>query len=244
MAQGSPTLVIVGYGHAGRGLVDELIRMGTAGWRRIVVLDERPAGGTTARRSLSADAAGIAVHGGVRATRLDVAERRIVAGGVAISYDALVIATGAWPRPRVELAAGAGIACLDGILVDRHGRTRAPGVYAIGGCAAGDACDLAAVARQLGAPGATDTAAVPEPVDAQGSGPIVFGAAPPSDLLSLLVEAAAPASAWSESFRPALSAPSAAPADSAPPSRRTRNHVLHRLGRSDRPRRPVRSLCS
>jgi hypothetical protein len=164
MAQGSLTLVIVGHGHAGRGLVDELDRRGTAGWRRILVLDERPAGGSDARRSA------IAVYGGVRVVTLDALQRRVTAGGVALMYDALVLATGA--EAAVDLAAVAGLArgpC--GIAVDPAGRTSAPGVYAIGGCADRD-IDAAALLAAL----------------------TVLAPAPSSDLLSLLVESAALAS--------------------------------------------------
>ena len=47
--------------------------------------------------------------------------------------DAVLIATGA--RANDELAASAGLACDDGVLVDEFARTAAPGVYAIGDCA-------------------------------------------------------------------------------------------------------------
>jgi 3-phenylpropionate/trans-cinnamate dioxygenase ferredoxin reductase subunit len=46
--------------------------------------------------------------------------------------DVVLIATGA--RANDELAASAGLACDDGILVDESARTSAPGVYAIGDC--------------------------------------------------------------------------------------------------------------
>jgi 3-phenylpropionate/trans-cinnamate dioxygenase ferredoxin reductase subunit len=53
--------------------------------------------------------------------------------GAACTVDIVLIATGA--RANDELAACAGLACDDGILVDELARTSAPGVYAIGDCA-------------------------------------------------------------------------------------------------------------
>jgi 3-phenylpropionate/trans-cinnamate dioxygenase ferredoxin reductase component len=47
--------------------------------------------------------------------------------------DVVLIATGACAND--ELAASAGLACDDGVLVDEFARTAAPGVYAIGDCA-------------------------------------------------------------------------------------------------------------
>jgi 3-phenylpropionate/trans-cinnamate dioxygenase ferredoxin reductase subunit len=46
--------------------------------------------------------------------------------------DLVLVAAGA--RPQDELAAAAGLACADGILVDEEARTSAPDVYAIGDC--------------------------------------------------------------------------------------------------------------
>jgi 3-phenylpropionate/trans-cinnamate dioxygenase ferredoxin reductase component len=56
-----------------------------------------------------------------------------VSGGEDVAVDLVLIATGA--RANEELAASAGLACDDGILVDELARTSAPGVYAIGDCA-------------------------------------------------------------------------------------------------------------
>jgi 3-phenylpropionate/trans-cinnamate dioxygenase ferredoxin reductase subunit len=53
--------------------------------------------------------------------------------GETCTVDIVLVATGA--RANDELAAGAGLACDDGILVDELARTSAPGVYAIGDCA-------------------------------------------------------------------------------------------------------------
>ena len=183
VAQGSLSLVIVGYGHAGRGLADELDRRGTAGWRRILVLDERLAGGSDRRPAIE-------VHGGVRVTAVDTVQRRLVCGGVALMYDALVLAIGA--DPAVDVAPAAGLARgPGGITVDPAGRTSAPGVYAIGSCADGGdpvvvADDLASLAARID-PSGDSVAALP-----------CLAPASSSDLLSLLVEAAALASVCSE----------------------------------------------
>ena len=53
--------------------------------------------------------------------------------GEAFMADVVLIATGA--QANDELAASAGLACDDGILVDELARASAPGVYAIGDCA-------------------------------------------------------------------------------------------------------------
>jgi 3-phenylpropionate/trans-cinnamate dioxygenase ferredoxin reductase component len=55
-----------------------------------------------------------------------------LADGERVAADIVLVATGA--RANDELAAAAGIACEDGILVDAHARTNAPDVYAIGDC--------------------------------------------------------------------------------------------------------------
>jgi 3-phenylpropionate/trans-cinnamate dioxygenase ferredoxin reductase component len=52
--------------------------------------------------------------------------------GERIAADIVLVATGA--RANDELAAAAGIACEDGIVVDEHARTDAPDIYAIGDC--------------------------------------------------------------------------------------------------------------
>jgi 3-phenylpropionate/trans-cinnamate dioxygenase ferredoxin reductase subunit len=56
-----------------------------------------------------------------------------LAGGEKIAADLVLIATGA--RPNQELAAAAGLACDDGILVDEFSRTTDTAIYAIGDCA-------------------------------------------------------------------------------------------------------------
>ena len=56
-----------------------------------------------------------------------------LADGETLPADIALIATGA--RANDEIAAAAGIACEDGIMVDELARTRAPDTYAIGDCA-------------------------------------------------------------------------------------------------------------
>src|SRR5262249_36150531 len=52
--------------------------------------------------------------------------------GEALPADLVLVATGA--RANDDLAAAAGLACQDGILVDEFARTSAPDIYAIGDC--------------------------------------------------------------------------------------------------------------
>jgi|SRR5215813_11770487 len=56
-----------------------------------------------------------------------------LANGEHLAADLVLVATGAHAND--ELAAAAGLACQDGILVDEHARTGAPDIYAIGDCA-------------------------------------------------------------------------------------------------------------
>jgi hypothetical protein len=206
MAFGAPALVIVGHGPSGRGMVDEILRRACR--VRVLVLDEHPAGiGSTPVRWA---AAGVEVHRGVRVSAVDPVARRLIAGGVAISYDALVLATG-----RASLAATARLPVAGGaIATDTAGRTGAAGIFAVGSCAAAPA-ELATVAAAVAAalvsppahfPRGSDPAiALPPDVDPAGTAggddePTPFGAAPPSDLSSLLVAAAASASAWSSAL--------------------------------------------
>lgn len=65
-------------------------------------------------------------NGAVAAVTLD--------DGTRMEVDAVLVGIGV--RPRDELARAAGIACDNGIVVDVHGRTSAPGIWAAGDCAA------------------------------------------------------------------------------------------------------------
>ena len=68
----------------------------------------------------------LAIEGDERVTAVRISEvQRLPA-------DLVIVATGA--RANDDLAAAAGIACRDGILVDAFARTDAPGIYAIGDC--------------------------------------------------------------------------------------------------------------
>jgi 3-phenylpropionate/trans-cinnamate dioxygenase ferredoxin reductase subunit len=73
---------------------------------------------------LGAKILGIEHDGGGAAVRLEPDER--------ITADLVLVATGA--RANDEIARAAGIACEDGVLVDKEARTSAPGIYAIGDC--------------------------------------------------------------------------------------------------------------
>jgi 3-phenylpropionate/trans-cinnamate dioxygenase ferredoxin reductase subunit len=55
-----------------------------------------------------------------------------LADDTALPADLVLLAVGA--KPNDELAAAAGLACEDGIVVDQHGRTSDPAVYAAGDC--------------------------------------------------------------------------------------------------------------
>ena len=67
-----------------------------------------------------------AIEGDAQATALRLA------GGERIAADLVLVSTGA--RANEELAANAGLACEDGILVDEFARTKDESIYAIGDC--------------------------------------------------------------------------------------------------------------
>jgi 3-phenylpropionate/trans-cinnamate dioxygenase ferredoxin reductase subunit len=60
-----------------------------------------------------------------------VAQVRL-ADGTALPADLVLLAVGA--KPNDDLAAAAGIVCEDGVVVDEHGRTSDPAIYAAGDC--------------------------------------------------------------------------------------------------------------
>ena len=53
---------------------------------------------------------------------------------MAASHPADLVVIGIGVLPNVELAQAAGLACADGILVDQHGRTEDPWIFAAGEC--------------------------------------------------------------------------------------------------------------
>jgi 3-phenylpropionate/trans-cinnamate dioxygenase ferredoxin reductase subunit len=59
-------------------------------------------------------------------------ERVLLEGGEALDVDFVVIGVGVVPND--ELAAGAGLAVDNGIVVDEHGRTEDPNIFAAGDC--------------------------------------------------------------------------------------------------------------
>ncbi len=80
-------------------------------------------------------ARGAVIHTGVRVAALE-GEGRVscvrLADGEKVEADLVLVATGS--RANDDLAAGAGIACEDGIGVDGNAQTSLPNIYAIGDC--------------------------------------------------------------------------------------------------------------
>src|SRR3954471_7704215 len=80
-------------------------------------------------------ARGVDVRLGARLAAIEGAgrvEHVRLADGAALSADLVLLAVGA--RPNDDLAAAAGLACEDGVVVDEHGRTADPAIYAAGDC--------------------------------------------------------------------------------------------------------------
>lgn len=77
---------------------------------------------------------GIAVHSGLAASSIvhgPLEDTVVLADGTRIAADLIVLSTGV--RPATEIFEAAGIACVNGaIVVDAHGRTSAPDVWAVG----------------------------------------------------------------------------------------------------------------
>lgn len=80
---------------------------------------------------------GVEVELGARIERLEGEGGRVQAVVMADGrrYPADLVVVGIGVLPNAELAAAAGIACENGILVDEHGRTSDPRVFAAGDCA-------------------------------------------------------------------------------------------------------------
>ncbi len=79
---------------------------------------------------------GVAVRTGAEVVAFDGAGGRLTAvecaNGERVAADVAVVGVGV--APNVELAATAGLACDDGIVVDEHARTSDPNIYAAGDC--------------------------------------------------------------------------------------------------------------
>jgi 3-phenylpropionate/trans-cinnamate dioxygenase ferredoxin reductase subunit len=69
---------------------------------------------------------GTAIEGDAKVAQVRFAD------GTALPADLVLLAVGA--KPNDDLAAAAGVACDDGVLVDEHGRTSDPSIYAAGDC--------------------------------------------------------------------------------------------------------------
>jgi 3-phenylpropionate/trans-cinnamate dioxygenase ferredoxin reductase subunit len=78
---------------------------------------------------------GVDVRLGARLAAIEgdgkVAQVRL-ADGAALPADLVLLAVGA--RPNDDLAAAVGLPCQDGVVVDEHGRTADPAIYAAGDC--------------------------------------------------------------------------------------------------------------
>jgi 3-phenylpropionate/trans-cinnamate dioxygenase ferredoxin reductase subunit len=131
-------VVIVGGGYIGLEVASVVSREG----RNVTVLEaedrvlKRVTGpATSAFYDRTHRERGVDLRLGARLTAIDGEERATgvrLANGEHLAADLVLVATGA--RANDDLAAAAGLACQDGILVDEFARTGAPGVYAIGDC--------------------------------------------------------------------------------------------------------------
>jgi 3-phenylpropionate/trans-cinnamate dioxygenase ferredoxin reductase component len=132
------SLLVVGAGFVGAEVAASAVAMGC----RVTMLEAAP---TPLGRLLPPEVAavytalhrgrGVEVHTGVGVTGFarDGATGRVTATGTDgrhVTADAVVLAVGM--EPACELAAGAGLAVDDGIVVDEFGETSAAGVYAAG----------------------------------------------------------------------------------------------------------------
>lgn len=67
-----------------------------------------------------------AIEGGAKVSQVKLSD------GAELPADLVLLAVGA--RPNDDLAAAAGLACQDGVVVDEHGRTADPAIWAAGDC--------------------------------------------------------------------------------------------------------------
>ena len=67
-----------------------------------------------------------AIEGGAKVSQVKLSD------GTELPADLVLLAVGA--RPNDDLAAAAGLACEDGVVVDEHGQTADPAIWAAGDC--------------------------------------------------------------------------------------------------------------
>ncbi|MFL5107980.1 MAG: NAD(P)/FAD-dependent oxidoreductase, partial [Xanthobacteraceae bacterium] len=131
-------VVIVGGGYIGLEVASVVSREG----RNVTVLEaedrvlKRVTGpATSAFYDRYHRKRGVELRLGARLTAIEGEERATavrLASGERLTADLVLVATGA--RANDDLAAAAGLACHDGIMVDEFARTGAPEIYAIGDC--------------------------------------------------------------------------------------------------------------
>jgi rubredoxin-NAD+ reductase len=145
---GSVRVTILGAGLIGCEFADDL----AAGGHRVTVVDPNPlplsalaAPALSKGLQAALQARGVALELGTTAVlveRHDGALQVTLGNGKQVETDIVLSAVGL--RPDLRLAQQAQVQTARGILVDRHGRTSAPGVYALGDCAEYTADDGAA----------------------------------------------------------------------------------------------------
>ncbi|QIG98898.1 MULTISPECIES: NAD(P)/FAD-dependent oxidoreductase [unclassified Bradyrhizobium] len=133
-------IVIVGGGFIGLEVASSAARFG----KRVTMIEaasrllERAVSPVVSRFLLDRHVrAGVAVKFGTAVSAMIGEGGRVVAvelnGGVRLGADLVVVGIGGIAND--ELAIAAGLECANGIVVDEHGRTACPGIYAAGDCA-------------------------------------------------------------------------------------------------------------
>jgi 3-phenylpropionate/trans-cinnamate dioxygenase ferredoxin reductase subunit len=137
-AVGAERAVIVGGGYIGLETAATLTKLGLA----CTVLDAAPRLMMRVASPVLSEAMrrfheshGIAVRLGAQAARIDGGarvERVVCADGQTLQADLVIVGIGG--RPQVSLASAAGLTVENGIVVDAHGRTSDPHIFAAGDC--------------------------------------------------------------------------------------------------------------
>ncbi|WP_050631615.1 NAD(P)/FAD-dependent oxidoreductase [Bradyrhizobium viridifuturi] len=133
-------IVIIGGGFIGLEVASSASRLG----KRVTVIEaasrllERAVSPAVSRFLLDVHtSAGVAVKFGTAVSALIGTSGRVaaveLAGSIHLPADLVVVGIGGIAND--ELAAAAGLECANGIVVDAHGRTACPGIYAAGDCA-------------------------------------------------------------------------------------------------------------